>query len=310
MHPFALLMTLVAVAGLAGVRGLPAAADTPAARFWEQALPGSPMPEAIAELVQTGIDHSPLKERYAAGAPYLLPSAFCLRYTVNCPPPRGAAESSVPGLFFHEAQLARKGSAMTVAMPPSAVQPILPRDAAARAPFADAAAVLAAFGIPPRSPEAEQVSDTLSECSAPPLAGEQEACATSLEATVGAAARMLGGGPMWAAASALPREGLPLRAYTVAAVSALEGDRHVACHDAPFPYAVFQCHMAATQAPTKAYVVTLSGGGQEVAMAALCHRDTSNWNPAHPAFETLHTKPGGAPVCHFMPYANLLFGVK
>jgi hypothetical protein len=46
---------MCAATGLAGAHGLPAAAGTPAARFWEQALPGSPMPEAIAQLVQKGI---------------------------------------------------------------------------------------------------------------------------------------------------------------------------------------------------------------------------------------------------------------
>ncbi|TVU01065.1 hypothetical protein EJB05_53498, partial [Eragrostis curvula] len=34
--------------------------------FWEQALPGSPMPDAIADGVQRGIDHSPLVEHYTA----------------------------------------------------------------------------------------------------------------------------------------------------------------------------------------------------------------------------------------------------
>jgi hypothetical protein len=29
--------------------------DTPAGRFWEKALPGTPMPEAIADLIQEGI---------------------------------------------------------------------------------------------------------------------------------------------------------------------------------------------------------------------------------------------------------------
>jgi hypothetical protein len=113
---------------------------------------------------------------------------------------------------------------------------------------------------------------------------------------------------VWAAASATPGDSLPRRAYVVTAVTPLDdGDRHVACHDEQFPYAVFQCHMAGR---TKAYMITLSGGGKEIEMATLCHRDTSNWNPAHPAFNMLHTKPGGAPVCHFMPYANLVFGVK
>jgi hypothetical protein len=53
MHPFAFLLMMVA-SGTAMVDGSPAA-NTPAAQFWEQALPGTPMPEAIADLVQEGI---------------------------------------------------------------------------------------------------------------------------------------------------------------------------------------------------------------------------------------------------------------
>jgi hypothetical protein len=40
-------------------------------------------------------------------------------------------------------------------------------------------------------------------------------------------------------------------------------------------------------------------------MAALCHLDTSRWNADHPSFEMVHTHPGGAPVCHIVPYAHL-----
>ncbi|CAN6343694.1 unnamed protein product [Urochloa humidicola] len=64
-----------------------------------------------------------------------------------------------------------------------------------------------------------------------------------------------------------------------------------------------------TGKPTRAYEVTLRGAAAppEVAMAAICHVDTSDWDPAHPAFKMVHTRPGGAPVCHFMSYASLLF---
>ena len=47
-----------------------------------------------------------------------------------------------------------------------------------------------------------------------------------------------------------------------------------------------------------------------VDMAAVCHFDTSKWDLAHPAFKILHTHPGGSPVCHFLPYADLIFGEK
>jgi hypothetical protein len=48
--------------------------------------------------------------------------------------------------------------------------------------------------------------------------------------------------------------------------------------------------------------------GSTVDMVAVL--DTSSWSPAHPAFDTLNLRHGGAPVCHFMPYADLLFSEK
>lgn len=51
MHPSALLLIVLVAANAAC-----AAASTPAERFWEETLPGTPMPPTIAELVQKGID--------------------------------------------------------------------------------------------------------------------------------------------------------------------------------------------------------------------------------------------------------------
>jgi hypothetical protein len=150
-------------------------------------------------------------------------------------------------------------------------------------------------------------------CRAAPLVGERKACATSLEAIVLSATHMLATSqPVAAAASALPSSGLPRRAYMVQTIKPLcgQGGCFVACHSKAYPYAVYECHM--TEASSQAYVVSIrSGGGlPTVDMAALCHFDTSNWNQAHPAFKILHTHPGGSPVCHFLPYADLVFVEK
>jgi hypothetical protein len=211
--------------------------------------------------------------------------------------------------------LARVGSITLVSFPPASTTPILPRDVVEKLPFGRLQDTLAMFNMTPGS--AEVVGDTLRECQERPvIPGEQKACATSLEGTVQAATRMLAGasptrrgGRVWAVASAVPRAGLPRQLYVVTEVTRLPGDHHVGCHDTAFPYAVFYCHMLAQS--TRAYVITiqgLGGGGPEVAMAAVCHLDTSDWNPGHPAFLILHSQPGGAPVCHFLPYANMVFG--
>ncbi|CAL4891159.1 unnamed protein product [Urochloa decumbens] len=298
MHPFAFLLIMVATGAAVVHSGDPA--NTPAVQFWEQALPGTPMPQAIADLVQEGIDHSPLVEHYSA-----LPSiSACILTNTIC----DASTVAETGLFFHQSQL-HPGSIMTVSFPAQSSEPaILPRDVADKVPFANLNDVLAAFDIPADSAEAAQVRDTVSRCEAPPLAGEVKTCTTSLEATVSSAVDMLGTNrAVWAATSEIPRGGLPRQPYVVKGVTKVEGGRYVSCHKVPFPYAVFQCHM--TKLGYVAHVVSLSGlqGGQEAAMLAYCHLDTSDWNPAHPAFEVLNTHPGGTPVCHFMPYANLVF---
>lgn len=325
MAPVVVLVLIVVVAGGGAVRGHPGD-GTAAARFWEAALPGSPMPESIADLVQKGIDHSPLAEHRSAAM--FLPNA-CLGYSYcaisaapppppppppprpkAAPLPRPKAPPAVEGIFFREAAM-RVGSAMTVALPAAVPAAFLPQDVAGRIPFGNLTDALATFSIAPGSQEADQLSNTVRECAAPPLAGERKACATSLEGVVLSATRMLGTRRVAAAASALPSTGLPRAVYVVQAASPLGGSRFVACHSRPYPYAVYQCHM--TERSSKAYVVSIRGGMRghpTMNMAALCHFDTSNWNPAHPAFKILRTHPGGSPVCHFLPYADLLFGEK
>nr|CAB3471497.1 unnamed protein product [Digitaria exilis] len=296
MHPYALRLFLatlaVTLAAAAGVHGLAADEGTTSInKFWEQALPGSPMPEAIARLVEKGIHQSPLDPNTPVSIVESLGRWQCyLMYTWFCPP----VTTAVPaGVFFRQGQ-ARVGHAVEAHLPAGRALPgLLSREAEARAPpFGDLAAVLSrTHGL--------------------------RGCATSLEATVDAATRMLTGDEgvlmptrnVWATASALPIDGLPRQLYEVAAVDTLDGDRHVVCHAYPYPYTVYRCHMTSS---TRAFVLKLrhrgAGGPEVAAVAAICHLDTSDWTPTHPVFKALDTKPGGAPVCHFIPYGHLVFG--
>ncbi|KAF6993262.1 hypothetical protein CFC21_010179 [Triticum aestivum] len=285
-----LLILMVVAATVHGHTHTPG--GTPAARFWEAALPDSPMPESIVHLVQKGTDHSPLQQHHSAAM--ILPNA-CLGYSyrIICNSPAQQA-LSVEGLFFRESDM-RVGRTMTVARPAFDPAPFLPRKASERIPFGNLTDALDRFGTAPGSQEAARVGETLSACSEAPLAGEKKAR------------------PLAAAASALPNSGLPRRVYTVQAIKSLGGGGggYVACHRRAYPYAVYECHMM-EDSSEEAYVVSIRGssGLPTVDMAAVCQFDTSNWIPAHPAFKILGTHPGGSPVCHFLPYADLMFGVK
>jgi hypothetical protein len=59
MHPSAVLLMILGIAAAvragAGAGGRASILGTPEARFWEEALPGILMPEAIADMIQKGI---------------------------------------------------------------------------------------------------------------------------------------------------------------------------------------------------------------------------------------------------------------
>ncbi|TVU06427.1 hypothetical protein EJB05_49640, partial [Eragrostis curvula] len=82
--------------------------------------------------------------------------------------------------------------------------------------------------------------------------------------------------------------------------------RFVACHAGLYPYTVFMCHDTGA---VRAYMADMEGarGGGKVTVAIICHTDTSLCDPEHMSFRLLGTRPGGEPVCHFMPYGHIMF---
>ncbi|KAL8553208.1 hypothetical protein ACS0TY_001742 [Phlomoides rotata] len=85
------------------------------------------------------------------------------------------------------------------------------------------------------------------------------------------------------------------------------GPMSVACHMLPYPYAVYFCHGQYSDY-NKVYKVSLVGDdGGRVEAAAVCHLDTSRWDPENPAFGVLGTVPGALPVCHYFPPDNLVW---
>ncbi|TVU02864.1 hypothetical protein EJB05_51651, partial [Eragrostis curvula] len=111
MHPFALLLIVVA-AGAAVAHGHPAAIS-PSARFWEHAMPGTPMH------ARGHLRPCPQRQRSlsSCGAQPCFPSiSVCGAWTGMCT----ASMAAATGIFFHNAQL-RLGSTMDVSFPSSRV---------------------------------------------------------------------------------------------------------------------------------------------------------------------------------------------
>ncbi|KAF0904291.1 hypothetical protein E2562_033267 [Oryza meyeriana var. granulata] len=221
----------------------------------------------------------------------------------------------------------RPGSIITPTIPPTTSLPaLLPRHVADSIPFStDRFADIVAMFTPASLAMAREIRWALDTCQHPrPLPGEKAGCATSLESLAELAASLLGTREVRAfSAAGLPIDGAgtPARRgrYNVTSVrelSATAGSTSselaavvVACHDLTYPYAVFYCH---TTKPTAAYAVTLvasDGAASPARMEALavCHLDTSWWNPENAFFVAHNVKPGEVSVCHFLTKLSIVW---
>ncbi|KAF9617985.1 hypothetical protein IFM89_039282 [Coptis chinensis] len=165
--------------------------------------------------------------------------------------------------------------------------------------------VLKQFSVEPRSMEAEAMKQTVKECEEPAQEEEEKSCATSLESMVDFSTSKLGKHvqPM---STEIDKQETPKQKYIIApGVKKMGGENSVVCHKQTYAYAVFYCHKTKS---TEAYKVPLVGAdGTKATAVAVCHTDTSKWNPKHLAFQVLKVKPGTVPICHFLPEDHIVW---
>ncbi|TVU06425.1 hypothetical protein EJB05_49638, partial [Eragrostis curvula] len=284
MARFLLIALLAAVSLLAiQARQLSDAGPSTAEVFWRAVMPDSPLPDSIRWLLHPGNQAAQGGSLGHHGNRGVLP-----RGIGSC------GRETLPVLF-----------------PPARRAPLglLPRDVADSIPFSSSALpdALARLGVAAGSAQAAEMEKPLGMCETPSLAGEAKFCATSLEAMVQGPMAGLGTNEITPVTSpSLPRSGAPLQPFAVRAMRRIDGSRFVACHGGLYPYTVFMCHDTGA---VRAYMADMEGArdGGKVTVAIVCHTDTSLWDPEHMSFRLLGTKPGGEPVCHFMPYGHIMF---
>lgn len=211
-------------------------------------------------------------------------------------------------LFFLEKDM-RPGQSMNLHFTRSTnAATFLPREEAKSLPFSSnkMPEILQEFSVLPNSDEAKVIEKTIKGCEEEGILGEQKYCATSMESLVDYAKNTLGKN-----VKAMSTEAKiindKVQKYIVTTVKKVAGDYNEAavCHKQKYPYAVFYCHKTKD---TFAYVVSLMGAdGSKAKAMAVCHRDTSAWNPKHLAFQVLKMKPGSAPICHFLPEDHIVW---
>ena len=181
----------------------------------------------------------------------------------------------------------------------------LPRRLAETIPFSSKklSVALEKLNISQGSNKAVAMEQTLEECETPAISGESKYCATSLESMIDFSTSTVGTNNVNALATNVAKgqqytiTGFPFRSKS--------GSKSVACHRQTYAYAVYYCHE--TEHTTTARVSLMGEDGSRGEGVAVCHTDTSAWNPEHLAFKVLNIKPGGAPVCHFIPNDHIVW---
>ncbi|KAH7524220.1 BURP domain protein RD22 [Ziziphus jujuba] len=209
-------------------------------------------------------------------------------------------------LFFLEKDL-HPGSEMNLHFIKSSnSQTFLPRQVAQSIPFSSnkLPEIYNQFSVVPGSIEAEIIKETIKECENPSTRGEEKYCATSLESMVDFSTSKLGKDAL-AVSTEVDKE-TQMQKYTIVPqVKKMVGDKSVVCHKQNYAYAVFYCH---TTESTETFIVPLEGAdGTKAKAVAVCHKDTSTWNPKHVAFQVLNVKPGTVPVCHYLPEDHIVW---
>ncbi|BBG95479.1 hypothetical protein Prudu_004039 [Prunus dulcis] len=157
------------------------------------------------------------------------------------------------------------------------------------------------YSMKPTSEEAKTIKQTIEDCEAPGLKGEEIYCATSLESMVDFSTSKLGTRNVEAISTEVLEKGatMSIQNYTtMPGLKKLAGDKVVVCHKQNYPYAVFFCHAIKH---TAAYALSLKGDdGEKVKAVTICHLDTSEWDPEHMSFQIVNVKPGTIPICHFI----------
>ncbi|KAL2460149.1 Uncharacterized protein Adt_43569 [Abeliophyllum distichum] len=187
----------------------------------------------------------------------------------------------VLNVFFYINEL-KVGKKMPIYFPikdPSTSPPLLSREESDFIPFSleKLPYILQLFSFPEGSKHAKAMENTLQHCEFPPLEGETKFCSTSLEFMLDSVRSIFG---------FKSKFNILTTNHLTKSISLLQN------------YTILEV-------PKEVSLVGEDGGRVEA--AAICHMDTSNWDPEHVSFRVLKTQPGASPVCHFFPADNLIW---
>ncbi|KAL8171699.1 hypothetical protein V2J09_023503 [Rumex salicifolius] len=329
---FHLSCLLIALISSLGVLAASTSSSSPG-MFWSKTLPNTPMPKMIKDMLESNDAYIAEKSVHKKHRDPKLVLDGCSEHLVRYLYNYANTEEQVNqykqkyGQTFMLKKDMTPGSTVKILWTPlttaantNSIDKItfLPRHVADSIPFSSDKLpdILNRLSINPKSEAAQVMRDTLGDCEIKDYSkgSEQKYCSTSLENMITFSTSKLGGNDVRALTS-VTKVDKDVRVVgqtefeIVGVKTEVEyGSPAVVCHRQPYPYAVFFCHKTRM---TAAYTVSMVGGGMKVNALAVCHGDSSWWNPKTLALQMLKAKPGTTtPVCHFLEEGNLVWAKK
>ncbi|XP_050229840.1 BURP domain-containing protein 5-like [Mercurialis annua] len=273
----------------------------PEEMYWKSKLPNTPLPKALQELLQpTGNISSFAEVKLIMDGNEGFRATYGIGYRISKLKTFSGNDimhndTITYFLYNHLHPNQRMKLIFTKSIKESK---FLPHQIAESIPFSTKKTqqILDYFSIKPTSEEAHIIKQTIKQCEAPNVLGEDKYCATSFESLVDFVTAKLGSN-ITAFSNEVEEENKK-QEYTILKDIKMIGDKQIVCHKLRYKYAVFYCHAISA---TKAYMVPMVGDdGSKAKAIVVCHFDTSAWNSDHLAFQVLNMKPGGSPICHFL----------
>ncbi|KAL3751737.1 hypothetical protein ACJRO7_012554 [Eucalyptus globulus] len=208
-----------------------------------------------------------------------------------------------PGKYFQESTL-RSGN--VIRMPDlrskTPERSFLPRSISSGLPFSTSklAELKQIFHAGDDSTMEKIMVRTLSLCEKAPIRGETKRCVSSVEDMIDFATSILGHDIKLHSTKSDEGSKHDILIGRVKRIGGSKLSVPVACHDSLFPYMVYNCHAVPTLHVYEVDILDPVSKAKINNGVAVCHMDTSAWNPNHEAFIALGSGPGRIEACHWI----------
>ena len=166
--------------------------------------------------------------------------------------------------------------------------------------------ILKKFSLNAESREAEFVESAIRSCERGEMSGEEKYCVRSFESFIDSSVSMLAGKNIRLLSHQIGKPPPTNSWFTIGQKRDLGDKKNIVCHKMIYPYAVYLCHSIRNTTVYQVPVVNMQDGTKANGVA-VCHEDTSGWDPNHVSFRYLKIKPGTVPICHFVNRDTLVW---